>query len=571
LLARPLWLPSREDARRRAALTGEAPLASPGAPAVGSKDGSDAEREDLVARTAVPLLLELSGPSTKHEDLRASALIALARLSTTEPAIRRVVETASDRRAPQLVRESAALALGLFRRTDVAQRLPACDVERLREAALEVFDEEQAPDRVRAFAAYAIALLGDQPFLEGEAHGPELWVRLLWARLARPRASAELPAALFSALGHQPAAALPPSVREQLRALVVGRRVLGLPWNARERGHALTALARLAPAASARDLVRTLGRSSESAEVLRAAALSVGAHGAAYGAEQRTALFDALVRAVDHASDPWTRGLLRLAQGRLLAADLSSGAGLLAASAAPRTLLAAAEQATGQERGYAILGLALAARATFHEGTGGAVWAQRARELMLEGLLRTREEDGERSANAVGLGLLGAEGAVPSLVPVVGDRSVGPRTRGHSAVALAQLQARGNESLRALVVALSERTHEDLRAHAALALSWLRSREALALLLRQAADPEASEHVLAQTAVALGRLGDVGAVPTLAALAADRAHGPQGRALAVVALGLVLDPEPRSSLARLAADANYPAATDALRELLTIL
>jgi HEAT repeat protein len=571
LLARGQWLPDRDASRERVPTTPDAPLARLGEGAGTGRGAADLVREALTTRVAVPLLLELGAAANTQADLRASALLALARLSTGAPAQQLVLAAVRDPTTPQLVRESAALALGLFRRSRADQQLPACALDLLREAALELVDDERAPESARAFAAFALGLLGDQPFMAIGDEPPGQGLALqLWLRLARPRSASDLPVALLTALSQQPRAALPVALRDSLRALVVGRPVLGRRWEDRERSHALSALARLDPAASVADLLRVLGRRREADEVTRAAALAVGAHAGAWSAERRAEAWPVLQRALRDANDPWTRGLLRLALGRVLGADLASGSQTLAKGGAAQVLFDGTTSGALAERGYALLALALASRGAL-DGGETPEWVARARGLFLKGLSEGGQDDGLRAAHAVALGILGDRSATPGLVAVVGDREVGPQTRGHGAVALAQIDAHAPEALRALVITLSERTHEELRSQAALSLSWLHAREALPLLLRQVTDPQSSEHLLAQAAVALGRLGDLGAVGALAELARDGEHGEIGRALAVVALGLVLDPEPRPSLLRLAADANYPARTASLHELLTIL
>lgn len=559
-LVRAGWLPARERGLRAGAVTagpGEAP--DPAA--------AEARQAALALEATLPLLERLAGPEVAESDVRASALLALARTSTAPGARAHVVRAARDAAAPALVRESAALALGLFRRSEGAARLPAADVERLREAALGVLDDDAAPMRVRCFAAFALGLLGDQAFHEQEALGAAAWIRVLWSRLAAPRTSAELPVAVLVALSRQPAASVLEPVREGLRSIVVGRQALGRTWSEVERAHALACLSRLAPGPALADLQRVLQRRGEAEVVVRAAALAAPGTCRAHGPDGRAALFAALARARDQQGDPWTRGLLRVSLARVLQADLAAGDGLLGVGTGLEALLDGVDRVRGPERGYAVLSVGLAG----HGPAAPGAWARRARARLLEGLAQEGDDPAVRGAHAAALGLLGGEGAVAPLVALVGDRDAPAVPRGHGALALAMLRPTGPEALRAVVLALGVRSEPGLRSSAALALATLRAREALPLLLREAADEGASEHVRAQAAAALGQLADLGAVPALAALAADVQRSEQVRALAVVALGLVLDPEPRPSLLALALDATYCAPTDALREMLSIL
>ena len=110
----------------------------------------------------------------------------------------------------------------------------------------------------------------------------------------------------------------------------------------------------------------------------------------------------------------------------------------------------------------------------------------------------------------------------------------------------------------------------ELRGQVALGLSFLGSRDAVTLLVRELGVAETERH-LADLAVALGRLGDVAAVAPVIEAASDGKRRESAQSLAVAALGLLCDPEPRPSLLRLSAESNFPARTDALHEAFTIL
>jgi HEAT repeat protein len=163
-----------------------------------------------------------------------------------------------------------------------------------------------------------------------------------------------------------------------------------------------------------------------------------------------------------------------------------------------------------------------------------------------------------------------AASAVGPLTQVTADRGEPDELRGHAAVALGQVGRDGPEVVRAVTLALAERGSEVLRRQAALALSLLGAPSASSQLLRELRSGS-TEHLLAQVAVAFGRLDDLAAVEPLLKVAGDAARSELTQALAVVSLGLLVDPERRPSLHRLGADAAYPARTDALHEVLSIL
>jgi hypothetical protein len=551
-------------------VTDGAPLAEVGGAGAGGRDGRDRPREALAEKLGAPLFASLASDASALPDVRASALIALAKVANDTAARKVLRDVLHDARAPDMVRESAALAHGLLRRSSAEQRLAPGELGDVRQALLAVVDDVRAPERTRAFAAFALGLLGDQGFtLAAEQEGRVLALAL-WSRLGRLESSSELPVALLTALGMQSSADVPNEVRDGLRGLVVGQKVLGYRWSDMERSHGLTALCRLWPGGSFRDVVRELSRARAPVEIVRAGAIAAGSNAAHWADESRAEAAGVLRRALGAAKDPWTRGLIRISLGRILAADMDAHASGFSVTETVRLLAADARRVIDDERGYAVLALAIAARPVAR-GAEGPAWAREAEALALEGVARPAEDDGVRAAYAVALGLLGAPAAAPVLETHLAERGLGPRTRSAGAVALGQIGLRTPEVVRALILTLMDRRQYDLRGDAALALSWLGTREALPLLLREAEDARAPERVLAEVAVALGRLGHLGAVDTLAAIAKDRRRGEASRALAVVALGLVLDPEPRPSLLRITAGANYPARTAALHEVLTIL
>jgi hypothetical protein len=446
------------------------------------------------------------------------------------------------------------------------------DLDRVRDELLRTFDDRAAPTRTRAFCALAVGLLGDQPFGSAYTQDGRLAIRDLWTRLERSHAHADLPVALLTALALQPPAGVPDGVREGLRSIVAGRRVLGRRWDPLERSHALTASIRLGGHGTQAFLLRVLGRKRESAEVRRAAFLALGPAARQMTAIERRESAQEVLQAIGASNDPLTRGLGHVALGLLVQADLRAGdVGVLAAGGG-RLLLAEARSGSTTTRGFSALALALACRGLGRDERAGAAldFAADAGRLLQEQFESGRGEDRLRSAYAVALGLTARVEAVGALRGVVSDAGADPVLRGHAAVAIGQIGHATPESRRALHLALADRRDADLRRQAALGLALLGGELASTPLLRELATGR-TERLLAQVVIALGRLGDLQAVPALTEHAADRSRSEFAQALAVVALGLLTDPEGRPSLLRLTEDANYPARTDSLHEAFTIL
>jgi len=522
----------------------------------------------------VPFLRTLLEPAAKtRDDVTASALIALARTSNAPEDVALLEARLADPRGADIVRESAALSLGLLRRTEPDLQLEARVLDPLRDRLVAWIDDPSLSAKARAFCALSLGLLGDQPFAsDSMAKDGRLVVRALWMRLGRPHARRDVPIALFTAMGLQPPAGVPDGVRESLRRLVIGRRVQGSRWDTIGRGHALAALLRLGGPGTEAFLVRTLEDRRTHRDLRRAAYLSLGLVAGRLCAEDRLDVARALDASVRSARDPLTRGLAYLAVGHLLGADLRAGAsGVLTRSPLPGLLVAQARSGPSTTRGFSVLPLALAVRGVKTRRKEVARFLAEARALIQGPLVEARSTAPRLlAAYAVAAGLAGLGGARASLARWVADPNADPALRGHAAVALGQLGDATPEIVRVLNLALAEKRDLVLRRQAALALALLGSQGAGAQLLRQL-ETGRTERLLAQVVIALGRLGDLRAVDPLIVYASDAKRSELAQSLAVVALGLLGDPEPRPSLLRLSAGGFYPARTESLQEAYTIL
>jgi hypothetical protein len=566
-LNRLAFLPDREEALGRQVLT----------PSEGDVDPlslSDwGRRRTLAARAhVIPFLLGLVDPKERQRnDVVASALIALGKIAQERETIAVLEHHLSDRRAAPIVRESAALALGLLRRTEVHLQYAGKDLDRVRDHLFATFDDEGAPHRTRAFCALAVGLLGDQGFANAYTRDGRMAIRSLWTRLEASHARRDLPVALLTALGMQPSRGLPDGVRDGLRSIVVGRSVHRRRWDSIERGHAFAALLRLGGPGSHELLLRVLGRKREHKDVRRAAFVALGRAAARMDASERLAVARALEVSLSHARDPLSRGLGHIAAGRLLGTDLTAGGtDVLRKTSLAQELLSEARSGPVPTRGFSALALALAAREVEADDRVVRAFLDEAERILVEALERGRGDDRLRGAYAVAVGLLGSTAPTEILREIVEDRGSDPEFRGHAAVALGQIGRSTPEIRRTLHLALAERRDADLRRQAALGLALLGGRLAATQLLRELRTGR-TERLLAQVVIAIGRMGDLSAVPALTRHAAEEDRSEFAQALGVVALGLLTDPERRPSLLRLTSDAFYPGRTDALHEAYTIL
>ena len=564
-------LPDRNEAayRRARQTTGEAE----------DEAARDRRRRVEVARQKiVPALLQLLHPKIAVPDeVRASALIALAKLSNDSATITLALTYANDRQAANVVRESAALSAGLVRRTDPALRATGQALDRLRGQLLALFDREDAPTRTRAFALFAVGLLGDQPFGSSLTRDGMMVSRELWNRLAFPSAGNELTVALLTALGMQPVAGIPAQVQDLLRRIAAGRRVHKRRWSDVERSHALTSVARLRGPGWSTWLMRMLSARSAPAVLRRAAWIALGSQAGALTADERLGVASMWKQAASRARSPATRGFLRLAQGRLLVADMASGQGrVLATTRLGADLLAAVRREPTDVRGFAALALGLAVREADTGCLRGqdvpAKFAFDGRALLQQRLHKQIGGPLEQGAIAVSVGLSGCDAEAADHLRDVVTHPAGDATlRGLAAVAVAQAKPTHPKLREALSAALWDRGAPALRSEAALALSFLPHAGEATTLVQEMTKPGTSQWVLGQIAAALGRLADLEVVDGVIRIARNKSLGDHGRGIAVAALALMADPEPRPSLFRLTLDANYPAATDAMAEAFTIL
>lgn len=557
------YLPGRDDVWRRLTVT----------PRGGEDDGAHAKRRTATAQAhVVPYLLSLLDAKARtRDDVKASALLALGKVSQDPGVTKVMLLRVTDGREAQIVRESAALACGLLRRSDPAIQFEGTVLDDLREELIRVADEDSVPVRVRTFCVLSLGLLGDQPFGSPYTKDGRLVTRALWQRLDRPWRQRDLPIGILTALGMQSPAGVPDAIREGLRRMVLGKSVQGRRWDSVERGHALTAALRLGGPPAQTLLLRVLRAPREHRDVRRAAYLALGIMADRLDGEQRAEVAKAMDQANKRDRDPLSRGLAHLAQGHLLGADLrAQETRVIGTTSAGRVLLAAARSGAVTTRGYAALGLALACRQVESESREVKAFVSDAHAVLMRGLAKERGDPSIRSAFAVAAGLAHLEDATDTLRALVEDRKENAELRGHAAVALGQIGPSTLELQRALQLALADRRNIELRRQAAFGLAFLGGRQATTQLLRQL-ETGATERLLAQVVVALGRLGDLAAVHPLQQFAKDPAHAELSRSLAVVALGLLVDPEARPSLHRLTWSGFYPARTESLHEAYTIL
>ena len=533
------------------------------------------ERRALLARLHIkPFLLSMLDPAKdkrQAEPVTSAAMIALAKVDATRETLELLLRAAEETSATRLERESAALAVGLLRRSDAKRQIDAISLDLARMRLLELIRQAKAPLRCRCFAAFALGLLADQPYASPFSKNGRLVVKGLLERLSERHEDPDLPVALLTALALQPRDAIPTQVYEDLRRAIAGVPVYRRTWSDLERAHALSTYARLRGDAWLLVALRALGDRRLPKAVQRAARLALGGNAAVMTSEQRLDAAQALIRTARNAPDAVSEGLGQIALARILQADLRTDATtLLDETGAASALLEAAQRGLVTVRGFSALALALAVRdvQSQHESIGKFVRA--ARETLLAGYDRPHGDDDLRGAYAVALGLVRLREARDRLVATLGERNAGPSLRARAAIALAQIGALDEDVRRGLREVMADTRPLAPRSAAALALSLLTGTPESDALVRQLRATTTQREQIA-AASALGQLEDPKSLPAITEVAREHEGNDELRALAIAILGLIGDPESTPSLFRLSLDANYIARTDALNEAFTLL
>ena len=353
------------------------------------------QRDAVTRASVIPALMALIDPERPApDDVRASALIALGKLAVDGKPIPRFLQWLENEKASPLIRESAALACGLLRRTERGRQLPVSMLDPLRARLLQIFDTRlgaeriQVPRRARVFTMYAVGLLGDQPFdPRALTRDGRLITKLLWDRVGLPYDKRELRTAPLVALGLEPRAGLPQEVRESLKGLVQGENIAKRNWDPYERSEALTTLARLGGPSARSLMMRTLSRTKEHDALRLAAVLSVIHDAEAWTGVERVSMARTLVRGIDREKRLLLVGLRWLALGRMVEADLQGAKPRLVHDADLRKRFeTAAQKAPWFTRGYVLLALSFAARGAAGHGEDGKAFHASAIRLLQDNL-----------------------------------------------------------------------------------------------------------------------------------------------------------------------------------------
>ncbi len=505
----------------------------------------------VLDRDVLPKLEALFTESGASADLRATGLLAAARLSMVTGDLSSAERIARQDRLEDLLQEalrshspilheSAIYGLGLVGSHSTLSLLG--ELAHDRPQGREFLRGESVPLRSRAVAAYALGLAGyhaKRPSLRSfAAHQLEALLDDEGA------ANADLGTAVVLSLGLASGDRAEPQDQAALGVLQIDGLIerLVARWDSDEVARAVaeripTTLGRLAPLASTAVQERTVvtlldaleERSGASAPVRRAVVLALGQIGYAGSDEQDVHIRRALIDSLD-SRDALLRRYSALSLARVGSrtqegrADRDAGARSVA-----RALLAHLKSGRSADRPWSALALGVFA----HYAQANRVPLHGVDDGLVAALRRTRSSD-QRPALALAAGLAGAPGARMRIERSL-ERIDGDESKGLLALSLGLLGTR--ESLPLLRdLAKDSHSRPELRVDLAMARSMLGDSQLVPELLEQVEQCDCWSSTLGSTR-ALARVGDAQALALLLAMVQDKSASDRERALAAQSLG----------------------------------
>ena len=541
----------------------------------GARTGSRQATRALVKSLVIPTLLWAIDPNNvKHQDIESAAYIALAK-ATDDPAHVELLQkgTASKN---GVTAESCCLALGMLRRDRSAEQFDAVTLDRVRAFLFGVFEDDKQRARKRAFAAFALGMLGDQPSGSGDYDGSAATTAHLFQLLELPLEHPDLAASVFQAIGMQTPASFTAEQRTLLRDAASKGRIKKRDLQDYAAAHATAALGKIGDPDADLHLLRRLATGHRvGLNVQRAAAIGLGTLGARATPALRREVARDIVNGVakKRMREQTARNLSLISLAYLVRADVRAEVtDVLGDERVRRFLLEHVQDGRPSERTYAALALGLICRSI---GDTMSVhlyntFSASAREAMRDGLHGKALGKRGRAAFAVALGIAGDTHSVKPLVALVADEKEDAELRGYAAIALGHIGLATRQVKEPIRVALLSRRSERLRQSSAAALGMLGDKEAVPLLVEELAGAR-SQSTKGQVVVALAKLGDERAIQPLVDSLKDAKEQELTRALACAGLGIVGDINWVPALSSISKNINWRASGDAFNEVLSIL
>jgi hypothetical protein len=521
--------------------------------------GAARPAEEVVRARVVPALIDLIA-TEKSPEISTAVLLALGKIGAArcDPALVGPVIRAAIPSSNQEVSETAVLTLGLF--GDVSTCASLVDLLDDAPGGRKSCGRDEVPARTRAFAAYALGVLGR----ETKNRDVQRFVVHHLARVldADTSSSRDVQVACMVAIGLVPLD-LASHAEPQDNAAAPDEFAHIQAWLADKnrselvRAYAPVTLAHMSPHA---------GSGARAALIESCLAVLAASTNAGVGASLRQSAVTALGLVADgddQEIDVRARTALqkqigegdrlarRLALIALARASSRPGAGNARALDATRAFLAAEfERASTPERPWIALALGLLERDAAQSGAKSSPEVT----ALIANALVDHAGPTEAGAYCLALGLHAGPEAAHVLLTALGDAR-DDQVRGHAAIALGLSGAPAAiEPLRHMV--LDSRYRPTLLREAAIGLALLGDKTVSLELVAMLKD---AQGLTAQSAIAtaVGFVGDGRTVDPLIAILRDAKATVGSRAFSAVALGMVCDRRPLPWNACLAADSNY--------------
>ena len=531
-------------------------------------DGTTFDTRRLRKTKAVPALLRVIADRSLPAATRSSALLALGK-ATEEPAHVAVLREQLEATDPGHLDLpcSAAIGLGLLRRTRGKERFSAEALDGVRRVLLRVLDAPKRSSRIRGAAALGLGLLGDQP---GKA--PRSITKSLMVHLADPDAESELVVAVLCAAALQPRETFQPEDIELLRRRIRPKATEFAVHGSAIGAKAIEALGRVGDAAEIDRLGVLLLSRRAGRRVSESSAVALGNIAARVARKDLTRIADHLIKARMRTRSQYVRAFSIMALAEVGLADLALGRrGATEVVRVGQLLLRLVADGRFGERAYAALAIARIGAAIGEESElkDLAELHWRTLEAVRAGLRSKQVHLRSRAAFVVGLGLLEDGRSRGALLQIVANPKADQDLAAYSALALGLIGHGSKEQFQALRKLVDAREPWAVRHMATKALVFMHRRSAQRLQLA-ALEQAKTDEVRAQILVTLGETGAEWAIEPLIRVVEGKAHSPVVRARAVGALGRVCDLEDVPSLARLTAGTNYLASSQLLHWIRTL-
>ncbi|MCA9314119.1 MAG: hypothetical protein R3F05_07965 [Planctomycetota bacterium] len=553
--------------------TSSGPLAAVVGESGGNRDDATHDVRSKIRSVLVPAMLWALDPANARDpDVESAAAIGLAKM-TTDPVHIALIEAGLTSKE-KLMRESAALALGLLRRAKPEDQFTAGDLDRVRDTLFGVLGDDDHDVRTRCFAAFGLGLLGDQPSgRDGAPRGAEITTRL-FSHLDRDTSSDEIPVAVLTAIGLQDPGTLTEDQRTLLRDLVTRGRLGGRSASEVVISEAASTLGHVGNDRDVKVLLRVLTSRRTGAPTAGSCAIALGRLAALLDAEGRVDVAKDLIGALDKLRSGSTTGFALISLARIAVADLASGStAVLGSTKLHKVLADVAVDGRALERPYGALALGLVAEEigetprTEAEGD----FRHDALRVLREGASSKRLSAHDQAAYALALGIARDSASTPLFLEILKDSRGDAEKQGYAAIALGLVAEGGSVEGRKMVRELLDGTRdEDLKVQCATALGLLRDHRALDDLIPALQKAE-TQSLKGQLALAIARIGDGRAIAPLVDIMKDRNEKDLTRAIVTAALGVIGDLEWIPSLHRITQDINYRSMNDSRREIVSIL